>query len=124
MAGRGVPMKRLRKWTYRLFASLVVLFLIAGAAFLILLRTAWIREQIRSRIIFETEKATGGKVKLQQFDFDPWAMKASVKGFELHGKEGESEPPLALVDAIDVGVTVVSFTRRNLYLGTLIVNQP
>jgi translocation and assembly module TamB len=117
-------MRRLRKWALRFLAFIICLVLLLGLAFLIVLRTQWLREQIRTRIITEAEKATGGKVELSKFDFDPVGMKAHVEGFVLRGKEPANEEPLARVASIDVGVTVASFARRDVYLSSLTVSKP
>lgn len=117
-------MRRILRWTLRLLAVLAVLLALLSIAGLLLLRTQWLRERIRERIIAEAEKATGGKVELRRFDFDPSTLRVSVDEFVLHGKESATEPPLASVRGIKVGIRVVSFLGRRAYLESLMVDQP
>src|SRR5215475_14227493 len=117
-------MRRLRKWALRMISVLLALVLLIAAGVMIVLRTEWLREKIRLRIITEAEKATGGKVELRHFDFDPVSLRATVKGFVLRGKEPTADPPLADVDSIEVGVTVASWARKDVYLASLVVDKP
>lgn len=112
-------MKRLRKWLLRGFLALLALLVLLGLTFLVVVRSQWLREEARSRIIRETEKATGGKVELKKFDFNPDTLEFTAEDFILRGKEAATDPPLARIRRIHVGAKVVSFFRRDAYLGAL-----
>ncbi|MBI4904738.1 MAG: translocation/assembly module TamB [Acidobacteria bacterium] len=112
-------MKRLRKWLVRGLIALLVLAALLSVSFFVVLRSQWLREEARSRIIRETERATGGKVELKKFDFNPRTMEFTVEDFILRGKEAAGEPPLAHVAKIHVGAKVISFFRRDAYLAAL-----
>jgi translocation and assembly module TamB len=117
-------MKRLGKALFRISVGLVALALLLATGVFVLLHTSWLRQQVRERIILEAEKATGGKVAISSFDFNPYSLSATVVGFELRGKEPASDPPLARVGRIQVGIRVVSMLRRDVYLESLLVQEP
>ncbi len=117
-------MRRLLRWLRWTALSLMLLLAVLATAVFLVLRTEWLREQIRQRIVLEAEKATGGKVAIGRFDFDPNKLEVSVVGFELRGKEPVSDPPLAHVEKIHVKVKVVSFFRKDAYLEALSVEKP
>ncbi|MBL8227044.1 MAG: translocation/assembly module TamB domain-containing protein [Bryobacterales bacterium] len=116
--------RKLLRWALRLTLVLTALAVVLSIAAFWILRTQWLRKEIRTRIIAEAEKATGGKVELKKFDFDPSTLRVSVDEFILRGKEPATDPPLASVEAIRVGVKVVSFLRRDAYLESLHVAKP
>jgi translocation and assembly module TamB len=116
-------MKRFARWLIRtalILSALCVLLVMAG---FLLIRTQWARNQIRMRIVSAVETATGGRMELKSFDFDPVTLSVTVKGFVLHGKEPDGAP-LANVGEIRAGVRVVSFLSRKAYLESLEVDNP
>lgn len=117
-------MKRVRRWAARIALILIALALMLSIAAFFVLRSQWLREEIRSRIILETEKATGAKAELKKFDFDPLSMRVSVEEFVLHGKESAEEPPFVRIPSIHAGVTIVSFLHPNAYLASLMLEKP
>ncbi|MBI3683304.1 MAG: translocation/assembly module TamB domain-containing protein [Acidobacteria bacterium] len=116
-------MRRLGKWLLRLILALAAAVLILTLDFLILIRTQWLREKIRERIIAEAEHATGGRVELKSFEFDPITLRFAVSDFVLHGKEPAGDPPLARVGAIRAGIRVISFFQPSAYLDSLEADQ-
>lgn len=124
LARRGVPVRRPLGWIFRLLAAAGSLTLVLVIASVLLLRSQWLREQMRLRLIAEIERVTGGKVLMKSFDFDPRRLRASVEEFTLRGKEAENEPPLAWVGKIEVGFKIRSLLRRQADLESLIVHQP
>jgi len=117
-------MRRVLRWLKWMTLTLMLLVVAATVAVMVILRTDWLREKVRLRIILEAEKATGGKVALEKFDFDPSTLQANVDGFELRGKEPAGDPPLARVEKIQVKVKVISFLRKDAYLEGLFVEKP
>lgn len=117
-------MKRVWRWLKWIALTLMTLAAILAVAAFLILRTDWLREQIRQRIILEAEKGTGGKVAIGRFDFNPGTLEVTVDGFELRGKEPDSDPPLARVSKILVKVKVVSFLRKDAFLEALSVEKP
>src|SRR5262249_41378910 len=119
LSRKGASVRRLRKWLLRAIGSLIILMLVVTITFVTVLQTHWLREKIRLRIITEVEKATGGRVELGSFDFDPAALEVTVKDFILRGNEPTGEPPLAHVARIRVGVKMLSFARSDIFVESL-----
>ncbi|MCZ2151077.1 MAG: translocation/assembly module TamB domain-containing protein [Bryobacterales bacterium] len=116
-------MKRFVRRLIRTLLILAALCVLAGIAGFLLIRTQWARNQIRMRIVSAVEAATGGRTELKSFDFDPVALRVTVKGFVLHGKEPDGAP-LASAGEIRAGVKVVSLASRKAYLESLEVDKP
>ncbi|MCS7025489.1 MAG: translocation/assembly module TamB domain-containing protein [Bryobacteraceae bacterium] len=117
-------MRNLRRWSLRLLLLTSILIPLMALAGFYVLRSQWLREHLRARILVEAEKATGGKVELRKFDFDPLALRVSVEQFVLRGKEPSGEPPLARIERIEVSLKIVSLLRRDVYVESLRVTQP
>lgn len=112
-----------RKWLRRL-AVLAVLGLLTWAGVHFLLRSQWLREQVRARIVAEVEKATGGKAHLGRFDFDPNLLSVTVDDFTLRGTEPSADPPLFHAASIKVGLKVISFFKRDVDLKSAEIVRP
>jgi translocation and assembly module TamB len=105
-------------------AGLVALVLMLAVCAIPVLRSDWLREKVRERIVAEVEKATGGRAEIGAFQFDWKQMRAEVDGFVLHGSELASAEPLLRADAIVVGIKVVSVLKRSVDLQYLDVRRP
>ena len=108
LAGSGVP-------------ALAAVAVLAG---FLTVRSEWFREKVRQRIVFEVERATGGRVELENYAFDPVRLTARVGGFTLRGKERPDEPPLFHADRVEAGIRVISVLRRDIDLVFLAVRSP
>ena len=84
-------MKRFR-WVFRVLGGAVALLVVAAGGGLLVLRTAWFREQVRARIVNTVETATGGRAEVGSFDFEWSRLRAQVRNFTLHGIEPADEP--------------------------------
>ena len=114
-------------WRHRLLqalAALTLLAIVAGITSLILLRSGWFREMVRVRIINEIEKASGARVELANFSFDARHLTANIAPLVLHGKETADEAPLAHIQALTVGLSVLSALDRNINLASLRLDRP
>jgi translocation and assembly module TamB len=100
-----------------------LIFVLAVTA-VVVLRSAWFREQVRQRIVAEAEKATGGRAEIGSFDFDWSTMTARLKGFVMHGTEPAGSPPLLRVRSITVVLKIVSMLRRTVDVQSIDVDQP
>ncbi len=105
-------------------SALVLFMLLAGIAGIVLLRSEWLRENVRTRIITELERATGGRVELGAFDFDWAARMAEVKGLVIHGKEPAGDPPLLSIDRVALQFKILSLLRQEFDLTALAVEHP
>lgn len=108
-------------WTGASLAGLIVAVVIAGY---FVLRSDWLREKVRQRIVAEVEKASGGKAEIGSFHFDWSSGRATVRRFVLHGSEPATEAPLFQADAIEVGLKIVSLFRRKVDIASLAVEHP
>jgi translocation and assembly module TamB len=105
-------------------AGLVVVVLLAALSLILVLRSGWLREKIRQRMVAEVEKATGGRAEIGAFQFDWERLRAEVDGFVLHGNEPPDAPPLLRADSIVVGIKIVSFLERTVDVQYLDVRHP
>ena len=86
---RGAAMTRPKRIILWIAGSLAGLVLLLGLTALVIVRTDWFRNYIRTKIITYAEEATGGTVDLKSFGFDWTHVHANLTGFVLHG----TEPP-------------------------------
>jgi len=104
-------------------AVLGLICILAVTAVLVL-RSAWFREQVRERIVADAEKATGGRVEIKSFDFEWGTMTARVNGFVIHGTEPAGSPPLLRVRSITVVLKIVSMLKRAVDVQSIAIDQP
>ncbi|HYO81025.1 MAG TPA: hypothetical protein VES20_06470, partial [Bryobacteraceae bacterium] len=119
MKGVRIP----RKLLY-LLGGVAGLLLAAVIAALLVLPSAWFREKVRARIVYEVERASGGRVEVGSFQFDWTSMVAEISPFVLHGTEGPGQAPLFAADSVRVGITVVSMLRRDIDIASVEINRP
>lgn len=113
----------MKRWRWYLGGA-AVLALLVSAGILGVLRSDWLREQIRLRIIAETEKATGGKAQLGSFEFDWKQLRVAARGFILRGREPENAEPLFRAESIELRLNVLSWISRDIRLRSLVVEKP
>lgn len=94
------------------------------AAVVWVLRTPWFAGKVRERLIQEAERATGGRVELEEFRFDWKRLTAVVRGFRLHGTEPAGAPPLFQAESIQVGLRIISALERKVDLASLRIEKP
>ncbi len=111
---------RRRKWILAALGSAVLL----GWAALAVISSDWFAGRIRQAIVSRTETATGGKAELKSFRFDWRAMRVTVTGFTLHGREAADRAALFSAPEITLDLQVVSFLRRDVILRGLAVKRP
>ena len=64
-------MRKLGRFLLRFTAALMLLALIVALTGLLVVRSGWFHEQVRTRMISEIEKATGKKAKLNLLPMQP-----------------------------------------------------
>src|SRR5258708_34163220 len=69
--------------------GLLLLGLIAGLA--IYLNSDSFRETVRSRVVAELERMTGGKVEIQSFAWKLSQLQFEARVFTIHGRKGAGE---------------------------------
>src|SRR5579885_3567217 len=102
-------------------ASLIVVIFIAA---IIVVQTAWFQNFVREKIIAVTEESTGGKVDLASFTFDPWHLRAVIRGFVIHGAEPAAAPPLFQAKMLQVDLKILASLEHTVDLRQLIIDQP
>lgn len=117
-------MTRRRRIALILVLAPGVLALALLATGLLVVRSGWFYEKVRSRIVETVETATGGRVELGGFHFDWRRLRVDVQSFTLHGSEPAGKPPLFHADTISVGLKIVSALRRDVDIQFLDVNAP
>src|SRR5580693_8618292 len=93
--------------------SIVLLVLIAAVSVLLIARSDWLREKLRTAVIEQAEKATGGRVEIKQFHLDWNGLTAEVDGLVIHGTESPNVAPLIAVDHVTIGIRIISLWTRD-----------
>jgi translocation and assembly module TamB len=117
-------MKRFLRIAARIFAAIFVLLLIAALAGVLVVRSGWFQEKVRERIVFELDRATGGRTELGQFSFDWRSLTARVESLVVHGKESAAGQPFLRAGAAEVGLRIISAVDRNVNLALVKVDRP
>ena len=115
--------RRARRWLYVL-AGLTGLLLILIASAVLILPSDWFREKVRARIVYEVERASGGRVEVGAFRFDWTNLTAEVAPFVLHGTEPAGAAPLFRAESVQVGLKIVSLMKKDVDIESVHVDQP
>ena len=113
---------KLRWWKY--------LLITAGAGFLALLACLWyvttdsFQGYVRSRLVAEIERITGGRAECGSFHIVPFHMQVEVRNITVHGKEPANEAPLVHADSLLAQVKVISFLRTEFGFHSLTLDHP
>jgi translocation and assembly module TamB len=99
----------------------VVLLVIAFQA---MVRTDWFQHKVRDRVIAELERATGGRVELGAFLFDPSLMTISITRLVVHGTEQPPDPPLLSVPALRIELNLQSLLTAQVSVHALEIDSP
>ncbi len=75
-------------------------------------------------ITHRLETMTGGKVELKALSVQWLAMRMTLKGLMIHGKEPAGSAPLFSAEEVQTGLRIDSFWGRKVSLSELIVRKP
>ncbi len=75
-------------------------------------------------LVSRLERMTGGKVELRALSIRWFAMRATIKGLVIHGREPSGTEPLFTAEEVQAGLRIDSFWGRRISLNELIVQQP
>jgi translocation and assembly module TamB len=103
-------------------ALLILTLVLLGASWLVV-RSEWFRDRVQERLVYEIERATGGKATLRSFTVT-WPGSASVQGLVVRGKEPNDAEPLLSLDAAELAFSVRSLWHRDVQLRSLKVTRP
>ncbi len=101
---------------------IVVLLCIAAAA--ILLHSAKFQKTLLTFAENKASETLGVQVKLENFAIHLSNLSLDVYGVTVHGAEPYPNPPLLLVQHVEVGVRIVSIWHRKWYLDNVRVDHP
>ena len=90
----------------------------------VLVQTAWFRNQVRERIVSVVENATGGRAEIGSFSYNWHDLTVEVKPFILHGTEPAFAPPLFRADKIQIGMKIISALEKNVNIASLLIDTP
>lgn len=114
----------MKRWLTRGLLALVLLVAAGSAVLYWYLGTDAFRERLRQTIVSEVQRVSGGRAELERAEFQFPGMKATLKGFTLHGKEPAGEPPLFEARQIDVEVRVISWFRQVADVQSVVLTGP
>jgi translocation and assembly module TamB len=117
-------MKNMSKTIWKIVAILAALACLLAVALLLVLQSAWFRDQVRKRIIAQVETATGGKVEIRAFNYNWQTLTANLQGFVIHGTEASPAPPLLRVESASITVRVISILKRSVDISSIILTRP
>ena len=75
-------------------------------------------------LVSRLEGMTGGKVELRDLSVRWLAMRATVKGLVIHGREPAGTEPLFTAEEVEAGLRIDSFWGRRMSLNELVVQKP
>src|SRR5271156_2808363 len=116
-------MSRRRRWLRLSILALLVVFASLAIIYAILATGAGSR-WVRAQVIEQLEQHTGARVELGALRLDLFPLRAHAENLTLHGLEDAHKPPLFHADRVDVGITVLSFFKRDFELRQLVVERP
>jgi translocation and assembly module TamB len=70
------------------------------------------------------EMITGGKVELRSLSIQWMAMRATLRGLVIHGKEPKGTEPLFSAEEVQAGLQIDSFWGRRVSLNELLIQEP
>ena len=117
-------MRRPVKWTLWGLGGIAGIALLLGLAAILILPSGWFRGKVRDRMVYEIERASGGRTEIGEFRFDWKTMTAEVAPFVLRGTEPRTEKPLFRADRVQVGLKIISMMQRDVDIASLRVDAP
>jgi translocation and assembly module TamB len=117
-------MTRRRKIVLWIAGSAAGLIAVVVIAAIIIAQTDWFRNYVREKLIAVTEESTGGKVDLAAFDFDWTHLRATLRGFVLHGTEPAGAAPLLRANSVVVDLKLLASLKEYIDVRALVVDTP
>ena len=111
-----------RWWKYLLIATGVGV--VAALAALWYTTTDSFQAYVRSRMVSEVERISGGRAEIGSFHIVPFHLQVEVRNITVHGTEAATEPPLVHADSLLAQVKVISFLRTEFGFHSLTLDHP
>ena len=112
---------RIAVWTGGIVLALL---LAAGIAGFYLVRSDWLREKVRERIVQEAQVATGGRVEIGSFRFNWESLTAEFDKLVIHGREASDQAPLLAIEKLSIGLRIISLMERQFDVASVKATQP
>ena len=111
-----------RWWKYLLIAAGVGLA--ATLAALWYTTTDSFQAYVRTRMVAEIERITGGRAEVGSFHIVPLQLQVEVRNITVHGKEAATDVPLVHADSLLARVKVISFLRTEFGFHSMRLDHP
>src|SRR5580700_3892754 len=89
-----------------------------------MVRSGWLLEKIRERVVEEAAKATGGRVEIGALRLDWKTLTAEIDNLTIHGTEPTGTAPLLSVKRVAIGFKVLSFIERQFNVARVEADGP
>ncbi len=117
------PAARPRRWW-----KIVLIALAAALTFVVLglwyTTTQSFQNYVRSRMVSEIERMSGGRAEVGSFHVVPFRLQVEVRNITVHGTEAPTDIPLAHADSFVAQLKVVSFLRTQFGFYSLALEHP
>jgi translocation and assembly module TamB len=104
--------------------AVLLLLAIAAGTGVVMVRSGWLREKIRERVVAEAEKATGGRVEIGALRLDWKTLTAELDNLTIHGTEPADAAPLLSVKRVAIGFKILSFIERRFNVARVEADGP
>jgi translocation and assembly module TamB len=116
------PARPRRWWKYLLIATGVGIVAMLGGLWYT--TTNSFQAYVRSRMVAELERISGGHAQIGSFHVVPFHLQVEVRDVTVHGKEAATDPPLVHVDSLLAQVKIISFLRTEFGFYSVILDHP
>ncbi len=117
------PVRRRKRWLWNGAGVLIALAAI-GAALVFWANSQQFADMVRSHLVAQLERATGGRVEIRSFGWRPLHLEAEAGGVVIHGLEDPSDAPYLQVERLRVGISILGFLSPHVLVRDLEVVKP
>ena len=114
---------RPRRW-WKYFWITVCVGLLAFLGALWYTTTNSFQAYVRSRMVSELERITGGRAEIGSFHVVPFHLQVEVRNITVHGKEAATDVPLVHADSLLAQLKIISFLRTEFGFYSVILEHP
>jgi uncharacterized protein involved in outer membrane biogenesis len=111
---------RWKRWIAVLAAAMVLL----AVSFLAVIHTSWFQQELLRRVVQEIETATGGRVEIGGYEFEPFRLRATLRDVAVYNPAAEGSPAFLRVPSLQAQLGVTSLLRREVFLRSLRIDSP
>ncbi len=116
-------MRGKKRTVLAVLSSVAGLFLLSGALLFYVVQTGALKNRIRLEIVSALERASGGRVELQSFDFDWRTLSVRVNSLVIHGTELPESPPLLQVASVVMRLKITSLLERRVDVSSVVADR-